>query len=749
MHNTNPTVLINPKSLRKIKRRDRWARYLISVGGIAIIATVFAIIALIVQVAIPLFREPVQELVLDVTLPDQLSGRPILALGTSEYLQTVYALTGDGKLVVLNHEANRVTSVVESPFGGSAARQPVAVESFGKNLHTVRWDNDSVSLIQVLFRPQFDASGVRTLEHQVKTLVEMDWQGSVRPENIWLRKSDKGFVRVAQTTGNRIEVLFQPEQGGDDPLFDAKISEPVRFDFVDPLGGTISAVAVSSLGNKIFLGTTDGTLVRLLFDDDGALQEKEILSKAVGSSVSAMGFVFGDVSLIVGDENGRLNSWFPVQTADKKRLNQITELEPASSAVTSISSGVRNKTIISQDRKGDLYIDYLTSARRLFQFSHPETIAAYSYPERGDGLFALTEEHLLLWKIDAPHPETSWKTLFRQVWYENYNEPAFVWQSTGGSDDFEPKMSVIPLVYGTIKATFYALLFALPISVLGAVYVSQFASSRFRAWIKPVIELMAALPSVVIGFLVALWLAPMFQDWIVAVLLTVILVPLFFLLFMLIWQFFRYQNWAKNVERGYEFIILVPVLTLAGWVAAVWSAPVENLLFAGSFSQWLYDSSGQMFDQRNSIIVAVGLGFAVIPIIFSITEDSISSVPRNLSAASLAVGASRWQTVWRVIVPSASPGIFAATMIGLGRAIGETMIVLMATGNTPIMDASPFNGMRTLSANIAVEVSEAPVGGTLYRTLFLCAVILFTLTIILNTAAELVRDNLRKKYGRF
>ena len=120
-----------------------------------------------------------------------------------------------------------------------------------------------------------------------------------------------------------------------------------------------------------------------------------------------------------------------------------------------------------------------------------------------------------------------------------------------------------------------------------------------------------------------------------------------------------------------------------------------------------------------------------------------------LTGAALALGASRWQTVWRVILPSASPGIFAGVMIGFGRAIGETMIVLMATGNTPIMDWSIFNGMRPMSANIAVEIPEAPVGGTLFRVLFLSAVILFLITFVLNTVAEVVRQNLRKKYGRF
>ena len=140
------------------------------------------------------------------------------------------------------------------------------------------------------------------------------------------------------------------------------------------------------------------------------------------------------------------------------------------------------------------------------------------------------------------------------------------------------------------------------------------------------------------------------------------------------------------------------------------------------------------------------MGFAVIPIIFTITEDALSSVPQGLRSASLACGASRWQTAWRVVLPTASAGIFSATMIGLGRAVGETMIVVMATGNTPIMEMNIFSGMRTLSANIAVELPEAPVNSTLYRTLFLGALVLFLMTFILNTLAEVLRQHLREKY---
>jgi phosphate transport system permease protein len=178
------------------------------------------------------------------------------------------------------------------------------------------------------------------------------------------------------------------------------------------------------------------------------------------------------------------------------------------------------------------------------------------------------------------------------------------------------------------------------------------------------------------------------------------------------------------------------------------SAPFERLAFGGNFQAWLLAVTGLPFDQRNAVVVGLAMGFAVIPIIFAISEDAFSNVPANLVAGSLALGADRWQTVTRVVLPTASPGIFSAVMIGFGRAVGETMIVLMATGNTPIMDWNPFNGFRTLSANIAVEIPEAPVGSTLYRTLFLAALLLFMLTFLVNTVAELVRQRLRTRYSQ-
>jgi phosphate transport system permease protein len=201
-------------------------------------------------------------------------------------------------------------------------------------------------------------------------------------------------------------------------------------------------------------------------------------------------------------------------------------------------------------------------------------------------------------------------------------------------------------------------------------------------------------------------------------------------------------------KEGSELFLLVPVILLAGVVTLWLNTPVEQLIFGGDYKSWFYNVLGLQYDQRNSLIVGFAMGFAVIPIIFTISEDALTSVPKHLNAGSLALGANKWQTAIRVILPTASPGIFSAVMIGLGRAIGETMIVLMATGNTPIMDWSFFNGFRALSANIAVEIPEAPHGGTLYRVLFLAALLLFFFTFIVNTAAEIVRQRLRKKFGQ-
>jgi phosphate transport system permease protein len=224
-----------------------------------------------------------------------------------------------------------------------------------------------------------------------------------------------------------------------------------------------------------------------------------------------------------------------------------------------------------------------------------------------------------------------------------------------------------------------------------------------------------------------------------------VLLPMFGTAGVLVWRRLP-RTMLRRLKPGMEVALILPLLLLAGWVAVQLGPWVETALFQGDFKLWLSTHMGLTYDQRNSLVVGLAMGFAVIPIIFTISDDAFSSVPSSLTAGSLALGASRWQTALRVVLPTASPGVFSAVMIGFGRAVGETMIVLMATGNTPVLDWSIFNGMRTLSANVAVEIPEAPYGGTLYRALFFSAALLFLMTFLVNTLAEVIRQRLRERY---
>jgi phosphate transport system permease protein len=304
----------------------------------------------------------------------------------------------------------------------------------------------------------------------------------------------------------------------------------------------------------------------------------------------------------------------------------------------------------------------------------------------------------------------------------------------------------MPLAFGTLKAAFYAMLFAVPLAIMGAIYTAYFMAPTMRAYVKPTIEIMEALPTVILGFLAGLWLAPVIEENLPGIFTLLLLMPPGVFLFAWLWRKLP-KRYRLLVPEGWQAAVLVPVLIFIGWLSMLLSHPLEVWLFDGDMPTWLGNNLGMDFDQRNSIVVGIAMGVAVIPTIFSITEDAIFSVPKHLSFGSLALGATPWQTLVRVVILTASPGIFSAVMIGLGRAVGETMIVLMATGNTPVMDMSIFQGMRTLSANIAVEMPESEVDSTHYRVLFLAALVLFVFTFVFNTLAEVVRQRLRQKYS--
>ncbi len=278
--------------------------------------------------------------------------------------------------------------------------------------------------------------------------------------------------------------------------------------------------------------------------------------------------------------------------------------------------------------------------------------------------------------------------------------------------------------------------------------MAQLGPAWLRPVVKPAVELMAAVPSVVVGFLAALWLAPRLGRALFLCLSAAVVLPLAIAVAAGLWRLIP-AGWKERLRPGNELVLMVVACVLVVGTVALGAGPLERALFGGDFPRWLFTEWGLRYDQRNALVVGLALGFAVIPVIFTLAEDAFSAVPASLVNASRALGATPWQTARSLVIPAASAGVFAAIVLGLGRAVGETMIVLMAAGNTPLLDLSPFNGMRTMSAAIAVEIPEAPVGGSLYRVLFLTGFLLFLFTLVSTSIADLVGSRLRKRYGRF
>jgi len=734
--------------IKKVRLQDRIATRIITLGGLLVIASVIAILVLIVRVTIPLFQSARTNIVFQFPLSSP-SGS-VLAMGVDDYQEIAYTLNDRGVFTFYN--LAKGASFLSLAAGADKKVPLQSIELHKNNQYTLLWADKSSSMTEVSFRFLFDKEGKRTIKPEIKTVAEFPPEtGAPKVLYAAVRKDEEGHLtKVVFLDDNSFQVTQQVTKTD---LFGNEKKETSSFPVRHDIPGKITAFTVDEKGDTLFAGTDSGSLLRWdISQTDGAILTDNVVATSDSQAISALTMVFGDMSIAVGDANGGLATWSLVWSGDGagkvKKLRKIHQLAPHAAAVATIVASRRTKTIVSFDAEGRVHYDHMSSENHLLDIEHHLTSFAISGSD--NSLIGLDRnKNLIVWNIDNPHPEVSVKTLFGKVWYESYDRPEYVWQSSAGNDDFESKFSLVPLLFGTIKGTLYAMIFAIPLSLFGAVYTSQFTSYTFKKTIKPMIEIMASVPSVVIGFLIALWLGPIIEKSILAVILFTMLLPLVLVVMMLLIQPYYKTPTLQNRCNGYEFLLLVPVILLTA-ALVVWLAPgVEGMLFGGNFRQWLYSDLGVRYDQRNSIIIAFGLGIAIIPIIFSITEDAISNIPSSLTAASLALGASRWQTIWRVVLPSASPGIFAAIMIGFGRAVGETMIVLMATGNTPIMDWSLFNGMRTLSANIAVEIPEAPFNGTLYRVLFLCATLLFALTFILNTGAEVIRERLRKKYGRY
>ena len=715
--------------IARVKRIDRAAVGLITLGGVFVVVSVIGILVFIASEALPLFRSASATKTNTFAMG---AARPPASAGTGadELGRYVYDVTDAGVVLVFNSDGGGQVKEYKSAALGAAAVTATSRSLIG-DFVALGTNDGRVALLQVHFRPVFDAGVLKelTVDMTERGLVTLDDGRRAIQRVSYLEEGEDKFV--AGQIGDR-DIRLSWTDGGEEKKELVKVTK-----------GRITTLAVGRTG-AVIAGTDHGEVFHWELGDTARLTD----ISPIGAPVTAAAYLLGNRTFVVGSADGRVSAWFqaPVGESGDLAMVRAVDFESQGSAITAIAASSRDRSFATGSADGRVVLRHQTSGRTLVTVPGSAAVSGLVMTPKGDGLYVVRPSGGIdRVTVSNPHPEISWKALFGKVWYEGYAQPEYVWQSTGGTDDFETKFSLAPLVFGTIKGTIYALLFAIPLAVFGALYTSQFMHPSYRSKVKPTIEIMAALPSVVIGFVAGLYLAPVVERYLVGVGLLMFALPLFGTSGFLLWSALPFSV-KRRLKAGTELLLIVPLMLLGAWIAMSIAPAVENYAFAGDVRQWLSSTFGWTYDQRNSLVVGLAMGFAVIPIIFTISEDAFTSVPSNLSAASLALGASRWQTAVRVVIPTASPGVFSAIMVGFGRAVGETMIVLMATGNTPVMDWSIFNGFRTLSANIAVEIPEAPYGGSLYRTLFLAGALLFIMTFTLNTVAEIIRQRLRERY---
>ena len=859
----NHTGGIRPKKTRRwVLIADQLADRTIKIGGILVIAAVLGMMVFLIYEVLPLFKGGVIESHSVYSRNEK--WKPINVLITDDYKTISASMTKDGNLSAWHA---RTGTNLDSPNFDFRGKQVTAISravdgvniAFGFSDGTVRFGR---ILFNTEIMPENNLpEGLRKLTEKDSTDGRSVYSAipgkQVRKIDLQL---DLGDEIVISESGSPIKVLdYHFTDFGERPvrvlvavdetgtaimssafsklnLFTRKVTTEVSKTVLPPLpGGTVIDYAlVNDVGDAVYLAEKSGKVFRYNTSDPNrpVLAETFNLTPP-GVNLTVLGFLVGDQALVVGGSDGSVDIYFllrmeKAESSDGLGLVQARKLAPHRSAVTGFSPSQRGKTFATADATGDIWVRHGTSEKTLLSFSNSKGRGlqeAFVLTPRLDGLLAVGNDgRVNFWDLSIPHPETSLKTLFGKVWYEGHQEPGYTWQSTGATDSFEPKLSLVPLVFGTLKATFYSLLFAIPLALLGAIYTSEFLPQRARGKVKPVMEMMASLPSVVLGFVAALVLAPIVETWIAAIILAFVVLPLSLIMAAYLWQLL--PPFLALRLQGLSKLFLIFVVVASALYASYASGPLfERIFFDGNFKAWLNRDIGSAvpflfllsvpcmavlvsfaysrlfgsrfnsyvrslhmpysalldasrwlgilaaticlsyvlallmnragvdprggvvgtYVQRNTLIVGFAMGFAVIPIIYTLAEDALNAVPDHLRAASLGCGATPWQTAIWIVLPTAISGVFSAIMIGMGRAVGETMIVVMSAGNTPIMDLNIFNGLRALSANIAVELPEAPKDGSLYRVLFLSGFILFGITFIINTVAELVRMRFRKR----
>jgi phosphate transport system permease protein len=600
-----PPVRRERRARRSVIIADRIADRVITIGGILVIIAVLGILVFLVAEVVPLFRGG------NVTSTHAYSvaGLPgrIVGISMDEYKTAALVLAEDGRTSMFHA---RTGTPLESPaFDLRGKKISAAASTIDRNDLALGFEDGTVRFGTIRFQteilsPQEIPGDLRKLDERDRTdgrAVYSTVPGNqVRKataelkleEPIVVSPSGRPVVAMDYRKGgeaerqNRALVAVDDQGGVTLNLAETKMNlftgekraevKTVQLPSL-PEGSKVQSVLLNDNADEVYVMERGGTVYRYnTSNPDAPILAETAHPLPPGVELTAAGLLLGTHSLVLGGSDGSLGIFFLLDqpgagSQDGQALVQTREFSSSGAPVVRFEPSLRGKGFAVVDASGAIRLLHGTSQKTILRFVE-EGISGRNreilLAPRFDGLLALDRSgRASLWEFSVPHPETTWRTLFGKVWYEGHPEPTYTWQSSAATEVFEPKLSLVPLIFGTIKAAVYSLLFAVPVAILGAIYTSEFLHARVRSVVKPMMEMMASLPSVVLGFVAALVLAPVVETWIAAVLLAFLAVPLGLLVAAYLWQLLPLRL-SLRLQGVPKFLLMFVVIVVVVFVSA-------------------------------------------------------------------------------------------------------------------------------------------------------------------------------------
>ncbi|NLT70094.1 MAG: hypothetical protein GXX91_05300 [Verrucomicrobiaceae bacterium] len=627
---------------RRVLLTDAFMNGFIKVGGIFVVVAVIGIFVFIVSQVLPMFQSARVEVEGGGVVSEVLPEGDYVAIAVDEWGERPLALHRNGRFFYSDLTDAGVVREAEFTFLENDDDISAVAAVPGSGVFAVGTVGGGIHLLDYAYEPVFH-EGERSIEGNLTEAYRGEAGGPVRVLGFGQSESARLVAVLADTDdGPHLRVTLVERKRS---LVGAgKWTESAVIDLTDSLrdGVAVRSLHVSNRTDAVLVVFENGEVdyhFRSGSETSFSLRQTfRPFSDLDDPSIAASGFLFGDVSMVFVSSSGanRVFSLYRTEEEPVRLFHRTKNFEALPEAAGFLAKSLRNKAFLTGS--GDhVSLRHATTEKVRWEGDLPFQVRHALVGSKYDSLLFFSDErrfHRL--PLRDPHPEVSFRALFGKVWYEGSPEPKYEWQSTGGSDDFEPKLSLVPLIFGTFKGTFYALLFALPIALFGAIYTSEFLHPRNKVYVKPVMEIMASLPSVVLGFLAALWLAPILENRFPSLLCIVFLLPAGSFLIGWLWSR-QPQAIRKHVPPGREFLYFTPLLLLLLVVGWHLGPLLEQVLFrvkdsasgewVGDFTRWWPAVTGTAYEQRNSLVVGFVMGFAVIPIIFTISEDALSNVP--------------------------------------------------------------------------------------------------------------------------